>query len=343
MTGIQEPIGPDVLSRARGCLLGQVIGDSLGSLVEFKSASRIRAEHPGGVRELVAGGVWDTLAGQITDDSEMALMLARSLADRGDFDDDAVVASYVNWYHSAFDMGRTTRRALSAAAGAGSEGPAAAARAHADTTSQANGALMRVSPLGVFGWALDVGALSALARRDASLTHPHAVCQDASALFVVTIARAISAGGSAKSLYDFACDWAARAMLHKDVVYELVVAERENAPNFSDNMGWVRIALRNAFYQLVHAPNLEEGVMDTVMRGGDTDTTGAIAGALLGAAYGEAGVPRRWRETVLSCRPEAGKPGVRQPRPREFWPVDLIELADTLVLRGRDQRARRSS
>jgi hypothetical protein len=70
------------------------------------------------------------------------------------------------------------------------------------------------------------------------------------------------------------------------------------------------------------------------MCGGDTDTNAAIAGALLGAVCGEAGVPRQWREAVLNCRPELGRTGVRRPRPREFWPVDAIELADQLVRRG---------
>ena len=56
-------------------------------------------------------------------------------------------------------------------------------------------------------------------------------------------------------------------------------------------MGWVKIAFQNAFYQLTHAADLEEGVVDTVMRGGDTDTNAAIAGGLLGAVYGEGAVP----------------------------------------------------
>ena len=69
-----------VLSRAQGCLLGQLIGDSLGSLVEFQRPERIRRSYPGGVRDMADGGTWNTIAGQPTDDSEMALLLARSLA-----------------------------------------------------------------------------------------------------------------------------------------------------------------------------------------------------------------------------------------------------------------------
>ena len=50
------------LSRAQGCLLGQLAGDSLGSLVEFQAPEQIRRDHPNGVRELADGGMWDTIA-----------------------------------------------------------------------------------------------------------------------------------------------------------------------------------------------------------------------------------------------------------------------------------------
>lgn len=52
------------ISRARGCLLGQLAGDSLGSLVEFSSAEEIGGLYPGGVRKLADGGYWNTIAGQ---------------------------------------------------------------------------------------------------------------------------------------------------------------------------------------------------------------------------------------------------------------------------------------
>ena len=70
------------LSRAQGCLLGQLAGDALGSLVEFRSPADIRFQYPDGVRDLADGGTWDTIAGQPTDDSEMALALAESLLHR---------------------------------------------------------------------------------------------------------------------------------------------------------------------------------------------------------------------------------------------------------------------
>src|SRR5262249_29197372 len=139
-------------SRAHGCLLGQLAGDALGQLVEFRSPDEIARTYPDGVRDIVDGGTWNTIAGQPTDDSELALSLAHSLAKEGRFDADAVLGAYVEWYDSGpFDIGGTTRAALGAAAAAPAGGRLAAAQEWARHESQANGSLMRISPLGIFG------------------------------------------------------------------------------------------------------------------------------------------------------------------------------------------------
>ena len=205
------------LDRARGCLLGQLAGDSLGSLVEFQGPAEIRRRYPNGVRDLEDGGTFDTLAGQPTDDSEMAL------------------------------------------------------------------------------------------------------------------AHAIDAGPTDDELYRRAVAWADDRRICAEV--RACVASAADGPpdDYMTSMGWVRIALRNALWQLLHAPSLEEGVVDSVMRGGDTDTNGAICGALLGAVYGLAAIPTRWTEAVLRCRPEAGRPGVPRPRPKTYWPVDALDLAAQLL------------
>jgi ADP-ribosylglycohydrolase len=99
-----------------------------------------------------------------------------------------------------------------------------------------------------------------------------------------------------------------------------------------ETQGYVMIAFQNAFYELLHAPSLEEGVVATVRRGGDTDTNAAIAGALLGAVHGRDAIPAQWRRMILSCRPMPRC--ARRPRPREYWPVDAFELAERLLLAG---------
>ena len=323
-----------ILSRARGALLGQLAGDSLGSLVEFRSPADIRAAYPHGVRDLADGGTWGTLAGQPTDDSELALALARTLVGRSAYSPEAAATAYGDWYLSRpFDIGAATSQALAPAAQAVSrrENPAEAAQRAANRETQANGALMRVSPLGVFGWRFSADAVAVWAGADASLTHPHPVCQDASALFAVTIAHAVAEGSAPADLYRFASTWADEADVRPEVRDSLERAESAPPDDYLHQQGWVLTALQNAFFQLLHAETLEEGIIQTVACGGDTDTNGCIAGALLGACHGLEAVPARWREKILTCRPEAGRPGVRHPRPPVYWPIDALELAEALV------------
>jgi ADP-ribosylglycohydrolase/fructose-1,6-bisphosphatase/inositol monophosphatase family enzyme len=332
-----------VLARAQGCLFGQVAGDSLGGLVEFEfhSAAGMADAFPDGVRDLEDGGHFDLLAGQPTDDSELALMLARTLVAKGGFDADAVARAYAYWVTSgAFDVGGTTGQALYAAADAAKHGKgvAEASRAAANRGSKANGSVMRVSPLAIFAHALPSDEVAALARQDSSLTHPNPVCCDASATLTVAIAHAISTGATAQAVYDYTCAWAASAGLDAEVTAALRGALDERPRSYTQNMGLVTIALQNAFYQLLHTASLEQGIIDTVMQCGDTDTNAAIAGALLGGVHGRDAVPWRWRSRILCCRPMKELAGVRMPRPRPFWSVDVMVLAELLLVAGAPTR-----
>lgn len=291
-----------MLSRAQGVLLGQLSGDALGSQVEFMLPDRIRRLYPDDICNLQPGGTWDTLAGQPTDDSEMALALARTLVEKGEFDRPAIAQSYIDWARSGpFDIGGTTSRGIAALAGRGSP----------SVSSQANGALMRVSPVGIF--AAGKPALAArLAREDAKFTHPHPVCQAASAAFAAAIAAGI-AGADHRAMWAIGFahagedDGAAvvRACLERSLT--------EGPADFSHNQGWVLTALGNAFHRLYAGQSVGEALIETVMAGGDTDTNAAICGALLGAAWGRAHIPRRWRRLVLACRAVHGD-DVRHPR-----------------------------
>ncbi|MCV2891410.1 inositol monophosphatase family protein [Ruegeria aquimaris] len=311
---------PLVLERAQGCLLGQLTGDALGSAVEFQDRAAIARSHPQGVRDLVDGGTWNLIAGQPTDDSEMAL--ARSILREAGYDAAAVAKAYIGWKRSdPFDIGFTT-----------SSGIAALERGLRSTSdSQSNGALMRVSPIGIFAQGDPLRAAE-IARQDAALTHPSMVCQASNAAFAAAVAVGI-AGGSPRDMMA-AAERAAGSDSAADLVRERLSVARQAMPgDFQSHMGWVLTALQNAFYWLGHGAPLEEAVIATVAQGGDTDTNAAICGALLGAAQGRAAIPARWRDAILTCR---AAPGTRRPRPCDYWPDDAMALAETLVAAGMD-------
>ena len=298
------------LARAQGCLLGQVIGDSLGSRVEMKPAGEIAGLFPEGCRELADGGVYHTMAGQPTDDSEMALTLARTLLREKKYDAERTLDAYRAWLTSRpVDVGMTTERGLLGLV---------------TTESESNGSLMRCSPLGI--WAAGDPSLAArTARDDSVLTHSHPTCLDACAAYCAAIAAGV-AGASRDEMFE------AAAAHSKGPAHEAVKrAAKGAAPtDYFTHQGWVLIALQNAFWCL-HELDFEEALVQTVARGGDTDTNAAIAGALLGAHYGREKVPPRWLYPILACRPLA-ECGALRPRPMEYWPDDVLELAEALLL-----------
>ena len=316
--------------RALGCMLGMVIGDSLGSQVEFQTEAAIRAAYPDGVRDLGDSPVWRTLAGQPTDDAELGLTLARSLVRLGRYDPEAAAAAYGRWYASGpFDCGHATRLAFAPAAAAAAN-KARAAQGEADHGSQSNGALMRIAPIGV--WAADPDEAARIAAEDAALSHPHPVCRTACAAFAAAISAAMAGADrtgmmqTALRIADAAGDEAA------PVSAALRQAEGGIPPaDFQNQMGWVLTSLQNAFHHLATGTAVEPALIETVGRGGDTDTNATIAGALLGAADGRAALPTRWVMPVLTCRPDAGLQPVR-PRPDEYWPDDLLDLTEALLL-----------
>ena len=77
--------GLSLEDRALAAFLGFAIGDALGATVEFMTKREITAQY--GIHRNIIGGGWLRLApGRVTDDTEMALLLGRSLVRRGDLD-----------------------------------------------------------------------------------------------------------------------------------------------------------------------------------------------------------------------------------------------------------------
>jgi len=308
--GFPRKASEAVLAQAQGCLLGQVIGDSLGSLVEFKAASEIARLFPQGVRALADGGVFHTIAGQPTDDSEMALALARSLVEKKGFDRTGVLDAYRGWLTSRpVDIGTTTERGLLGL--------------HT-TESESNGSLMRVSPIGVWAGG-DPARAARTAREDSALTHPNPACVEACAAYASAIAAGVG-GATREAMLEAAL---ANSSGKAREAVERGAAGKPPADYFTQ-MGWVLTALQNAFFHLPRS-GFEDALVATVGAGGDTDTNGAICGALLGAALGRSGIPSRWILPVLACRSlvDAGAP---RPRPASCWPDDILDLAEALCM-----------
>jgi len=319
------------LDRAIGCMLGLAIGDSLGGQVAFRSAAEIARDWPQGVRDLRGGGTWNTAAGQPGGGTELALALVRTLAGRREYDAEAAAEAYARWLRSGpFNCDAATRRAFAAAAAAEPGRRAEAMRAAADRDGQGSGALPRVALAGI--WAGDARRAAAAAVQDSGLSHPHPVCIAAGAALAAAIAAGL-VGADRMEMLAAAIDAARDASPDSDVLAVLQRAAAGEPPALLERQsGHALPALHNAFFRLASGQPAEAALIETAGAGGSgVASSTAMTGALLGAAAGRAGFPTRWTLPVLTCRPEAAL-GAEQPRPEEYWPDDLAELAEALLL-----------
>ena len=313
----------------RGCLLGALVGDAAGATLEFLGHKPDDTDVARAMK-MVGGGPLHTAPGQITDDGELTLCLARALAGTSTFSIEKVALEYLAWYRSSpFDIGNATTNGLSgglaAAPGRVHEGMwRAAAAKNAD--SKANGALMRATPLGIWGGRVTEEDLAAAASADSALTHPNPTCRHASAVYCIAIRHLVRIPGDGAGAFTTAERWAER--LHADEIVEwLRLAGADIDVGYVPQTGFVKYGFVHAFRHLHLGTPYVDALRETLLGGGDTDTNACIVGGLVGALHGEADIPRSMSDAVMTCNTAQGRPRPDSLQTR----VQLPRLLDALV------------
>lgn len=283
--------------RYEGTLLGLAAADALGGAVEFTPRAAIRRAHPDGVREITGGGPHGLRVGEVTDDTAMALAIARACTADG-IDLDQVATNFLDWYRSEpKDIGITTSRAL-AKMDAGVPWQDIAERMISETPDKlaGNGAVMRCAPVAL-RFRHDRSALREVSLDTARMTHPDPMATWGAVALNQALAHLLD-GESLDDVRDAAIDGNDND--------EVVAAIRGAASRTYDEVnsgGFVLATLGAAFWAIAHRNSAEEAIITAVSMGDDTDTTGAVTGALAGAHYGRAALPKRWLD-VLEPRDE---------------------------------------
>jgi ADP-ribosyl-[dinitrogen reductase] hydrolase len=269
-----QPSVPGLEDRALAAFLGFAIGDALGATVEFMTRSEI-AERYGVHKEIVGGGWLRLTPGQVTDDTEMALALGRSLLRCGGLDARDVCDEFAAWLNTRpIDVGNTCRRGIrrfitdGTVEGKYFEGDAG------------NGAAMRIVPVALATLGdPDQAARWTLAQSRATHHHP---LSDAAALALVRMLHALLTGAGKPGV--------------RDIADELVAQHRifSFTPYRGQCSAYVVDTMQTAMHFYFQTDSFADCVVQTVNQGGDADTTGALAAMLAGATYGMAAIPKRW-------------------------------------------------
>lgn len=318
--------------RAAGVLLGQACGDALGVPYEF-------ATPPGADQraEMLGGGLGDYSPGEWSDDTQMAVCIARVAATGADLTSadalDAIAEAFLDWAaNGASDIGNQTRAVLSTASGREGQAGARLTQAAAEYAarhprSAGNGALMRTAVVGLTALT-DREQTAASAQAVAALSHGDPLAGDSCVLWCEAIRVAVMDGRlDVRAGLDLI-----PAERRDRWVSWLDDAETRPAASFNPN-GFTVTALQAAWAAISRTPipadnpatgsfaatHFQDTMHAAVRIGNDTDTVAAIAGGMLGAYWGASAVPAAWRSIVH------GWPGKRT--------RDLVAMA-ALTARG---------
>ncbi|MEU6096365.1 ADP-ribosylglycohydrolase family protein [Streptomyces sp. NPDC047079] len=318
-------------ARVRGSLLGGAVGDALGYPVEFTSLDRIRSLHgEQGVTGLVPGG--GGVVGRVTDDTQMTLFTVEGLRQAHERErHKGIGGGWPRLVREAYGRWFDTQRLPGPPEGAG--GLAAQPWLYArrapgnaclsglaqdfvpdpraelgrpgpvNSDSKGCGAVMRSAPFGLTRVPADTAF--AMAAHSAQTTHGHPTGYYSAGAFAAIVAH-LAEGDSLEGAVLRVLRLLARYPGHEettDAVRGALDLAAEGSPTAEKvetlGGGWVgEEALAIAVYCALVEPDVRRALLLSVNHSGDSDSTGALCGNLLGAHHGDHGLPQDWLERV---------------------------------------------
>jgi len=308
----------NIEEKIRGMVVGSVVGDALGMPLEFHPPRPLT----GLVRDMEMGPL---PPGTFTDDTEMALALAESLIDHSPLDGNDFTQRLLAWLQNRpADIGIHTARVLNLiASGVGWQQASALVQGE-DPENAGNGSLMRTWPVAAMHHA-NLGLLIGESRLQSQLTHAHADCVNACVFLNLILADLIHRDNrktTDAALRESIASSLTKVSLGKE--FELMVSLAPVRQRGSlVNSGWVRHTLESAFWAVLTTQTFEEALVSAVNLGHDSDTAGAVTGAIAGALYGIGAIPEPWKEAIHGEYPL---------RSGRIWFLqDFINLADEMM------------
>lgn len=284
--------------RAIAALLGLVVGDALGTTLEFRAPGTFEP-----IDDMVGGGPFGLRPGQWTDDTSMALCLAESLVECDGFDARDQLRRYLRWLDEGhwsstgrcFDIGNVTRRALGRFKRTGEPFPGPT-----EEHTAGNGSLMRLAPVPIF-FRHDPALAIRMAADSSRTTHGTATAVDACRYFASLIVGALNGAAKEELLAPFYSPvsglWE-REPLHPAVAEVAAGSFRTRKPPAIRGTGFVVQSLEAALWAFHTTGDFRTGALAAVNLGDDADTTGAVYGQIAGAWYGREAIPTAWLERL---------------------------------------------
>ena len=290
----------ELRDRFVGSLLGTHVGDSLGMPVEGFSMDRIRGSF-GLVNDLLDSRLG---IGTYTDDTQMMIGVAESLIEHPEFNGHHMAWRFIRNFDITRGYGPVTVQTLLFIR-KGTPWNRAGEMVFPEG-SYGNGSSMRVAPVGLL-FSGDTERLMEMARSSSIVTHTHPVATCGARLQAFSVARALSLDRNRpvdenretflRSLVDISEGLVDPFPERIAIIREFLENEPDDdeiVDRLGNNVVSVNSVPTAIYCALRNLDDFRRGVLMAVNLGGDTDTIGAMTGAILGAYAGAGSIPPEW-------------------------------------------------
>lgn len=292
----------DLKGKFKGALVGTQVGDALGMPVEGQPPELIEISY-GQVTEMMEARLG---AGTYTDDTEMMIAIAESLCQVKGIEGKEMANSFLENFNPARGYGRGTMEVLSLIR-SGVSWEEAAGKVFKGG-SYGNGSAMRIAPVGCL-FHNDWEKLKEGAFLSSRITHSHPLALEGACLQALAVGKAIQMDPDDRLDPIIFLEDLRNLLNPKEKIYLKKIDEIKEVLARPRDPGRVARKLGNdvrvfnsvpaALYSfLAFHESFEESLIQAVSLGGDTDTIGAMTGAISGAYHGIKGIPHYWLEEL---------------------------------------------
>lgn len=272
-------------------MVGSGIGDALGASFEG-SCSVIRIE------DVRFKGKW-------TDDTHMMIGLSESLIANKGFNGENMSQTFLrNWEKEPWRGYGPGPPRVFRMMKSGVPWNVASKQLYGGKGSFGNGAAMRVAPIGLLHYD-DAEKLREMAYRSAEITHTHELGKEGAAIQAYAVALAVQEKISSLEptefldrITHFTENKVYKGKLEKAKALLPVEDRREVIRNIGNSVEAFNSVPTAIYCFAKNHENYARAVLYAVSLGGDTDTIGAMTGAIAGAYRGEEDIPKSWRDKI---------------------------------------------
>lgn len=289
----------DIMSKFIDALIGHAIGDAMGVPIEFESRD-ILLKRP--VTKMIGYGSHDVPKGTWSDDTSMVIATMISFINKGFFDCKDIMMNFYYWLKESkftavdkvFDAGHTCISSIINF----SKGYELKDCGQKDLSSNGNGSLMRILPVALYSYnkTLSENKIIQLTNDISSLTHAHEISKLGCYIYVRYVMFLLS-GLDKKEAYN-----QLQKISYDDYskdsreVYKRILKEDISKLSLDEinSTGYVVDTLEASIWIILQCNSFNETIIGAINLGEDTDTIGAITGAMAGIIYGYNSIKKEW-------------------------------------------------